>query len=77
MQTKLTLRLEDDLIEQAKKYAKQEGKSLSQLVADYFKVFNQTEKIKVAPVTRSLIGILSSNGLGTSDYKKHLEEKYL
>ena len=36
MQTKLTLRLEDSLIQQAKNYAKQHNKSLSQIVADYF-----------------------------------------
>jgi hypothetical protein len=36
MQTKLTLRLEDTLIQQAKSYAKQHDKSLSQAAADYF-----------------------------------------
>ena len=36
MQTKLTLRLEDQLIVEAKRYSKQHGKSLSQLVTDYF-----------------------------------------
>jgi predicted HicB family RNase H-like nuclease len=34
MQTKLTLRLEDQLIEQAKSYAAQAGKSVSQIVAE-------------------------------------------
>jgi hypothetical protein len=78
MQTKLTLRLEDELIKQAKEHAKQQGKSLSQVVADYFKVFTQeNEKHKIAPITSSLIGVLESSGLDKSDYKKHLEEKYL
>ena len=36
MQTKLTLRLEDHLIAQAKDYAQASGKSLSQMVAEYF-----------------------------------------
>ena len=36
MQTKLTLRLDEHLIENAKVFAKQSGKSLSQMVADYF-----------------------------------------
>ena len=78
MQTKLTLRLEGELIEQAKEHAKQQGKSLSQVVADYFKVFTQNnEKQKIAPITSSLIGVLESSGSDKSDYKKHLEEKYL
>ena len=78
MQTKLTLRLESELIEQAKKYAKQQGKSLSQIVADYFMIFDEkSDKEKIAPVTQSLIGILKHKDLDASDYKKHLEEKYL
>ena len=78
MQTKLTLRLEDDLIKQAKEHAKQQGKSLSQVVADYFKVFTQdNKKQKIAPITSSLIGVLDSSDSDINDYKKHLEEKYL
>jgi len=78
MQTKLTLRLEGELIEQAKKHAKQQGKSLSQIVADYFLVFTEKSKQpKIAPITQSLIGIINQSNLDQSDYKKHLEEKYL
>ena len=36
MQAKLTLRPEEQLIDNGKKLAKQSGKSLSQIVADYF-----------------------------------------
>ena len=78
MQTKLTLRLESELIEQAKKQAKKQGKSLSQIVADYFLIFaEKSKKPKIAPVTQSLIGIIKNNNLDEVDYKKHLEEKYL
>lgn len=78
MQTKLTLRLESELIEQAKKHAKQQGKSLSQIVADYFITLNKsTEQHTFAPITQSLIGILQSSNLHQEDYKKHLEAKYL
>ncbi len=77
MQTKLTLRLENTLIEQAKNYAKQHDKSLSQVVADYFQILTQqSKKSGISPITKSLIGILDSNR-DESDYKKHLEEKYL
>jgi hypothetical protein len=78
MQTKLTLRLEDSLIQQAKGYAKEHDKSLSQVVADYFQILTQqTEKPVISPVTKSLIGVLGSSGIDQKDYKKHLEEKYL
>lgn len=78
MQTKLTLRLEDTLIQQAKSYAKQHDKSLSQVVADYFQILTQqTKKSGISPITKSLIGILDSSHVDENDYKKHLEEKYL
>ena len=35
MQVKLTLRVEEELIEFGKRWAKQQGKSLSRLVSDY------------------------------------------
>jgi len=78
MQTKLTLRLEDSLIQQAKDYAKQHDKSLSQVVSDYFQALTQkSNKPLTAPVTQSLIGVLDASNVDATDYKKHLEEKYL
>ena len=41
MQTKLTLRLDDELIEEAKSYAARAGKSVSQIVADYFRLLTK------------------------------------
>ncbi len=78
MQTKLTLRVEDSLIEQAKNYAKQNDKSLSQIVADYFRALTENnQKLENAPITQSLIGVLSASDVDEEDYKKHLEDKYL
>jgi len=78
MQTKLTLRLENTLIQQAKRYAKQHDKSLSQVVSDYFQILTRKDKIaEVPPITTSLIGILESKYIEEDDYKRHLEEKYL
>ncbi len=80
MQTKLTLRLEEDLINQAKEYAAGEGKSISKIVADYFSLLvqqDQTANAELPPITRSLIGILPSSSADKSDYHQYLEEKYL
>jgi len=80
MQTKLTLRLEDQLIEQAKSYAAKTGKSVSQLVAEYFRLLTSEKKRPApssAPVTRSLRGLLRESNLDEKDYKKYLEEKHL
>lgn len=79
MQTKLTLRLEDQLIEQAKSYAAQAGKSVSQIVSDYFKLLT-SQKTKTGspttPITHSLRGILRDSKLDEKDYKRYLEEKH-
>jgi len=80
MQTKLTLRLEDQLIEQAKSYAAQAGKSVSQIVAEYFKLLT-SQKVKAnslsTPITQSLRGLLRESKLDEKDYKKYLEGKHL
>lgn len=80
MQTKLTLRLEDRLIEQAKSYAANAGKSVSQVVSDYFKLLT-SEKINTtstaAPITQSLRGLLRESQIDEKDYKKYLEVKNL
>jgi len=61
MNTKLTLSLEKTVIEDAKSYAKKTGRSLSELVENYFK--NLTEKSEVPddihPKVKKLIGIVT------------------
>jgi hypothetical protein len=82
MQTKLTLRLDKVLIEQAKQYAEQLGYSLSQLVAEYFAVLTTEHntgasyKEELPPITRSLVGALKRSEYDQEDYRRHLEEKY-
>lgn len=78
MQTKLTLRVDDSLIQQAKDYAKQNDKSLSQIVTDYFRALTESKNPVVnAPITQSLIGVLDVPDVDELDYKRHLEDKYL
>jgi len=58
MNTKLTLSLEKEVIEKAKSYAKQTGRSLSELVESYFE--NLTSKSnkedEIHPKVKKLIG---------------------
>jgi len=80
MNTKLTLKLDDSLIESAKRYSAQNGKSVSQLVADYFTVIKK-EKLKetadYSPTVRKLKGLLENTAIDEVDYHRHIEEKYL
>lgn len=81
MGTKLTLRLEDKLIQNAKKAARSRGISVSRMVADYFRTIPAlSEKgFHASPVLLEISGILpakADKGKLLKNYKKHLEEKY-
>ena len=81
MQTKLTLRLEDNLINKAKYISNKKGKSLSKLVSDYFQLLISKEDdkndIQLTPTVKSLFGVLKDSKIDETDYKKYLEDKYL
>ena len=80
MNAKLTLRLDQQLIEEAKNEAEKRGKSVSKMVAEFFEALSrQPENTsgELPPITRSLQGILKNADLSEADYKTHLREKYL
>lgn len=80
MQTKLTLRLDEELIQRAKSLAKRTGKSVSQIVADYFALLEeqpQKHNFPLTPVVRSLKGALRGADVDVEDYRRYLEDKYL
>jgi hypothetical protein len=82
MNTKLTLTIEQSVIETAKRYAKRNKRSLSDLIESYLKALTaetETKKTDVSPMVQSLRG--SFNLPENLDYKeglaKSLKEKYL
>jgi len=82
MNTKLTLTIEQTIIERAKKYAKSEGRSLSDIIENYLKVITTGESetdIEITPLVKSLRG--SFKAPKDFDYKKELakglSQKYL
>ena len=56
METKLTLRMDSRLIEEAKSWARSHGVSLSELVAGYFASLAEPPGRDLAPWTRRLAG---------------------
>ena len=78
MHAKLTLRLDEELIRHAKSYSRKTGKSLSQIVADYFaRLTTSPAEGASTPLVQSLRGSLRGAGLDEGDYRRHLETKYL
>lgn len=77
MNTKLTLTLKKEIIDQAKKYASEKGRSLSEMVENYFKYLteiNPEEKTdELSPRVKKLRGIVKVKS--DFDYKKILDEE--
>lgn len=79
MQTKLTLRLDRELIERAKAYARRTGKSVSEVVADFFaqlEVRKAAETVPRSPAVESLVGALASKKVSEANYQAYLIEKH-
>lgn len=80
MSTKLTLTIDKSVIEEAKKYAKSQGRSLSKLIEEYLKSVSRkgqkNEELKLSPITKSLFGSVKI-GNTELDYKKILEDEIL
>jgi len=58
MTTKLTLTVEESTIKKAKLYAKNTGRSLSELVENYLEILTEenTDKSDLSPKLKSLVG---------------------
>lgn len=79
MDTKLTLKLDNSVIEQAKTYAKKKNTSLSKLIESYLGLLVDPQNVQeVTPLVKSLSGVidLPKNFDYKKDYKKHLTNKY-
>ena len=83
MDTKLTLRLDVDAIEAAKRYAAARGSSVSKIVEDYFSrlaVATLPTAIPKSSITAKLRGSLvraaTIHPVSEADYRAHLKQKY-
>ncbi|MEQ8703482.1 MAG: DUF6364 family protein [Phaeodactylibacter sp.] len=78
MNTKLTLTVDKDVIDAAKKYAKSNGRSLSGIIEEYLKslVQNNSEDsdFEISPLVQSLWGSVKPIPEST-DYKEILAEE--
>ena len=74
-ETKLTVRVPRDLLENIKRYAAQNNTTLTNLIEAYLRRIPAQQTLENAPIVRRLTGTLSP-AVTIQDYKKHLEEKY-
>jgi hypothetical protein len=60
MNKKLTLMVEESIIKKAKSYAKQTGRSLSELIESYLETLTEepTNKNQLSPKLKKLVGVM-------------------
>ncbi len=77
MNTKLTLRMDDLLVAEAKTHAARRGKSVSQMFGEFVVSLGAGKRgDDLPPVTASLLGVMKGHRVSEADYKKHLREKF-
>lgn len=81
MNTKLTLNLDKEVIQRAKRYAEENKRSLSSIVESYFRFLTEHEKKELAPfspIVKELSGVIElEEGFKLKDgYQDYLIEKY-
>ncbi len=75
-ETKLTIRLSRELLENAKLYARKQNTTVTNLISEYLRRMPASmEILQDAPIVRRLSGTLSKS-VSLTDHKKHLEAKY-
>ncbi len=74
--TKLTIRVDKDLLEESKRYAREHNTTLSWLVSEFLRhLSRQGDVLPDAPTVRRLSGILAQDA-SVADYGEYLERKY-
>lgn len=81
MNTKLTLKINKNIIEKAKAYAGKNNTSLSQMVEKYFIALvtdSKNEGITLTQTVKELSGVIKSGSADNykKDYSDYLSEKY-
>ena len=79
MDSKLTLKLNESVIERAKKYAKENKTSLSRMIENYLQAVTekQNNSIKVSSLIKSLTGVIELEETDfKKDYTNYLSQKH-
>jgi len=76
MDAKLTVRVPEELISNAKRYARRHDTTLTRLIGNYLRRIQAEEPdLGDARLVRELTGIIAPD-LTVADYRQHIEEKY-
>jgi hypothetical protein len=74
-ETKLTVRVSRNLLENAKRYASEHNTTLTDLIGAYLEKLPSQRALENAPLVRNLSGSVSDR-VSVDDYRQHLDKKY-
>ena len=74
-ETKMTVRVPRDLLENVKRFAASHNTTLTDLIEAYLRQIPDQTPLQDAPIVRRLSGVLPPT-VDIQDYKDHLDEKY-
>ncbi len=72
---KLTLSVDAQVIERARRYSREHNTSISQLVTTYLRQLDAPSDRESSPLVRRLRGFLPSD-VSLEDYRQHLEKRH-
>jgi hypothetical protein len=73
---KLTIRISQDVLDGAKRYAREHGTTLTRLVTAYLeRLGSESDPLASTPITRGLAGTLPP-AASRNDHREHLELKH-
>jgi hypothetical protein len=74
--TKLTVRIRDDVLQDARAYAREHDTTLSRLVTEHLeRLRHGNDPLADAPTTRRLVGVLPPRA-SVDEYRAHLQRKH-
>lgn len=78
MNTKLTLNLSEEVIKEAKVYARANAISVSKLVENYLSslTYSSKKESSISPLVESLTGIIPADYDERKEYRDFIDEKY-
>jgi len=79
MDSKLTLKLNESVIQRAKQYAKENNISLSRMIESYLQAvtLKKRNNVKISPLVKSLTGVIELENYDyRKDYTDFLSQKY-
>lgn len=72
---KLTLSVDEEVIEHARRYSREHNTSISQLVTTYLSHLDAPPGREFSPLVQRLRGVLPDD-VSIEDYRRHLEKKH-